>query len=429
MEIVLINIPSPGLSEPWVNYQLGLGYIASFIEQYNYKVTIWDLCAIKDINSWTVPETSAEIFGLSITTPQFKFAEIIAKKIKEKNKKSVVVAGGPHTLANENDFYINKNFDSVVIGEGEIGFFELIRDFEISGKVKPSYKEKRIKLIDNIPFPARHLFPNFKENALKTHVLLKEDYTDGGQTTIISDRGCNWGCSFCGKHPRTVRRRSVENVISEVFDIIDKFGIYQFKWQTDTMTANKKWILELCNRLEGTGTFHRAHTRVDVFDEEIAAAMAKANFKLLCFGIESFDQRVLDINNKKIKVNQIEKSLKIAKNYGFKILGLLIYGLPGENKQSVETTKMAILRNKKNIDYLNLTTMVPFPGTPIAQNPEKFGCEILSDNYNDFFITNHDWNDTVLVKTNGVSIETMRKLKTEMYQFLRDEGYSRPEWK
>ena len=46
----------------------------------------------------------------------------------------------------------------------------------------------------------------------------------------------------------------------------------------------------------------------------------------------------------------------------------------------------------------------------------------------DYWIVNHDANDAIMVKTNGVSIDTMKKLKRDMYQFMRDQGYSRPEW-
>jgi hypothetical protein len=46
-----------------------------------------------------------------------------------------------------------------------------------------------------------------------------------------------------------------------------------------------------------------------------------------------------------------------------------------------------------------------------------------------YWIVDHEVSDTIMVKTNGVSVETMKRLKREMYQFMRDEGYSRPEWK
>jgi radical SAM superfamily enzyme YgiQ (UPF0313 family) len=432
MKISIINLPSPALAEPWTNFPLGLGYVAASLEKRGYDVTIQDLSPPQNEGKfwYDLINFDAKIFGLSITTPQINYAINIARIIKEKKPKSIVVAGGPHTLSGKEDFLKDPNFDSVVVEEGEFSFYELIRHYELYGEVEQVYWNPPIKLLDDIPFPARHLFPNFKQNCLNTHQLLKGDYTDGGQTTIIASRGCPYRCSFCAPHPRKVRFRSTDNVISELRHIIDAFGIYQFKWQDDTFTLNRRWVLELCHKMtkQLPPIYQRAHTRVNVFDDEMAVAMREAGFKLLCFGIESFSQKVLDINNKAITVDMVENALKIAKKHGFKTVGFLIFGMPGEDPQTVSETKAGILRNKRYIDYLNLATMVPLIGTPVYNNPEQFECEIVDYDMHKFWIVDHDRSDDVLVTTKGVSVETMKKLKRDMYQFMRDEGYSRPEW-
>jgi len=431
MQIILINLPSPALAEPYSNFPLGLGYVAAAIKHRGYPVEVWDLCdlSIRQMQFWTIPETRAKIFGMSVTTPQLPSARKIATLIKAEHPKSIVVAGGPHTLVGKQDFLEDPNFDSVVVEEGEFSFYELIRHYELYGEVERIYWNPSIRLLDDVPFPARHLFPQFKEHAQMTHQLLKGDYIEGGQTTIIGSRGCPNACAFCAPHPRKVRFRSPENVVAEIDHIIENFGIRQFKTQDDTFTINKKWVLKLCEQLSGRTVYLRTHTRVDAFDEELAAAMYNAGFKILCFGIESFSQRLLDTNHKHTTIDQVERALKIAHNYGFKTVGFLIYGMPGENEASVAETQEGILRNKPYLDYLNLATMVPLPGTPIASNPEQFGCEIVEQDFTQFWIVNHDKSDMVLVKTNGVPLETMRRLKVEMYQFMRDQGYARPEWK
>ena len=72
--------------------------------------------------------------------------------------------------------------------------------------------------------------------------------------------------------------------------------------------------------------------------------------------------------------------------------------------------------------------MTPLLGTPVYKNPDKFNCEIVDHDIENYWIVDHEVSDTIMVKTNGVSIDTMKKLKRGMYQFMRDEGYSRPEW-
>jgi radical SAM superfamily enzyme YgiQ (UPF0313 family) len=437
MKITLVNLPSPALAEPWTNFPLGLGYVAASLEKRGYDVKIIDLANLSKIAGpdWLLwknhLKNNSKIYGLSITSPQVNFAKTVAALIKKQNPNAIVVAGGPQTLIAKETFLKDPNFDSVIVEEGEFSMYELIRHYELYNEIEQIYWNPPIKLLDDIPFPARHLFPNFKKNALNTKQLLKGNYTDGGQTTIIASRGCPYTCSFCAPHPRKVRFRSTDNVIAELRHIIDTFGIRQFKWQDDTFTLNRKWVMELCSKmvLSLPTIYQRAHTRVNVFDEEMAGAMRAAGFKLLCFGIESFSQKVLDINNKAITIDMIENSLKIAKKFGFKTVGFLIFGMPGENPRTVEETKTGILRNKRYLDYLNLATMVPLIGTPIHNDPDSFNCEIIGDDMDRFWIVDHEANDDILVRTKGVSIDTMKKLKRDMYNFMRDEGYSRPEWK
>jgi radical SAM superfamily enzyme YgiQ (UPF0313 family) len=428
MKILLLNLPSPALAEPWTNFPLGLGYVAASIEKRGYDIEVLDLSG-GNFKYDLIPQ--ADIYGLSITTPQLDCARELAAHIKAHDRDSIVVAGGPHTLVGKEDFLSDPNFDSVVVEEGEFSFYELVRHYELYGEVERVYWNPPIKLIDDIPFPARHLFTHFKRNAKNTHALLKGDYTEGGQTTIIASRGCPYKCSFCAPHPRKVRRRSPKNVVAELRQIIDDFRIYQFKWQDDTFTLNRKWILELCDLIkkELPETYHRAHTRANVFDDEMASAMKQAGFKVLCFGIESFSQPLLDLNMKAVTIDQIEDSLRIAKKHDFKTVGFLIFGLPGESKQSVTETQRAILRNKRYLDYLNLATMVPLPNTPVWNDPDKFYCNITTRDYSKYWIVAHDHSPDILVKTKGLSESDMAALKLDMYKFMRDQGYSRPEWK
>jgi len=434
MKICLINLPSPALAEPWSNFPLGLGYVAAAIEKRGYNVSVWDLCSANAITGQNlidgVEVPAADIYGLSVTTPQFDFAILLANLIKSVFPNALIVAGGPHALVDRESFLSNGIFDAVVVEEGEFSFYELIRHYELYGEVEQVYWNPPIRLVDDIPLPARHLFANYKKDALRTQQLLKKDYASGGQTTVIASRGCPYRCSFCAPHPRKVRYRSPANVIEELRHIIDRYDIKQFKWQDDTFTLNRKWLLELCGMIKKQlpKTYHRAHTRVNVFDEQMAEAMKAADFKLLCFGIESFSQKVLDINAKAITIDQIEGSLQLAKKYGFKTVGFLIFGLPGETPETVAETKAGILRNKKYLDYLNLATMVPLPGTPIWENPDRFNCEIVERDLSRYWIVDHEASDDVLVRTKGVRLETMRRLKRGMYQFMSDEGYARPEW-
>lgn len=429
MSIALINLPSPALGEPWSNFPLGLGYMAAVCERAGYPTRVLDYCEGFEPGT---PLPAAEVYGMSVVTPQGEEAKRMAAELKRQHPHSLVVAGGPHVQVDKGDDLLSTgDVDAVVSDEAETSFLRLLRDYEGTGRVQDHYYDDPLSDLDQIPFPARHLFPSFKSDALRTHALLKGDYVSGGQTTIIASRGCPYKCAFCAPHPFKVRFRTPQNVVDEIRDVIERFGIRQFKWQDDTFTIKKKWVLELCALIQSElpPIYHRAHTRVNVMDDELAQALWDAGVRILCFGIESFDQRLLNLNAKSISVEQIESALRIVKKHGFKTVGFLIFGMPGETPESVENTKRAILKNKPYLDYLNLATMVPLLGTPVREAPERFGAEILELDQSKYWIVDHEVTDDILVRTKGVPLDIMKEMKTGMYQFMRDEGFSRPEWK
>jgi len=433
MKVTIINLPSPVLAEPWTNFPLGCGVIAAVAEGLGHDADILDLCEVDPDGLEAVSIPSADVFGLSVVTPQIFISHKMAAILRRKFPEATIVAGGPHTLIDGGieDFLLDMSYDAVVKGEGEFGFERLLGDREAGRTIQSVYDCPPPPDLDKVPYPARHLMPDFQDKALRTVQLFKGDYTEGGQTTAIASRGCPYYCSFCALHPRTMRFQTPRHTVAELQHVVEQFGIRQFKWQDDTFSISKPWVLELCDLIKNElpPTYHRSHTRINVFDAELAKAQYDAGFRLQCFGIESMSQTMLDLNDKKLKVGDIEEKLKIAHDAGMKTVGFFIFGMPGETPQTNAETMANIEKNIDNLDFVNMTTMIPLPGTPMWDRPEDFDCEILERDYEKLWIVGHDDNDRIMVTTNGVSRETMAAEKVKMYDFLRDIGRDRPEWK
>jgi radical SAM superfamily enzyme YgiQ (UPF0313 family) len=73
--------------------------------------------------------------------------------------------------------------------------------------------------------------------------------------------------------------------------------------------------------------------RADLFDEELAKAMADSGCDSVCFGVESVDNEVLKKVKKGETIEQISKAVDIAKRYFKKVSGFFIIGLPGSTYQ------------------------------------------------------------------------------------------------
>ena len=105
--------------------------------------------------------------------------------------------------------------------------------------------------------------------------------------------------------------------------------------------------------------------------------MSRAGCIHMGFGIESGSQRILDEMNKGVTVEQAADSFRLASRYFRTVRGSFIYGMPGENNESIAETIYwcAALRYKPLFYHLN-----PYPGTKVYHDNfdkimEKYGSE------------------------------------------------------
>jgi radical SAM superfamily enzyme YgiQ (UPF0313 family) len=97
------------------------------------------------------------------------------------------------------------------------------------------------------------------------------------------------------------------------------------------------------------------------------------------FGIESGSQKILDNMNKRLKVEEIEESLRLCKELGIPVKVQLIYGYPGENEQSLNETLELFRKIRYPARRLGIIT--PLPGSPLYEIAKKDG--FIGDGKND----------------------------------------------
>ena len=117
------------------------------------------------------------------------------------------------------------------------------------------------------------------------------------------------------------------------------------------MTVSRKWTENLCNRLieEKIQMPWRTVTRIDCVDEELLVLMKKAGLKKLCFGVETFDDKLLEEINKNQNANNVIKILSLCNKLNIKAKALLMLGIPGQTSKSVYDT-VRILK-ELNVEY------------------------------------------------------------------------------
>jgi anaerobic magnesium-protoporphyrin IX monomethyl ester cyclase len=359
---------------------LGLLYIAAVTRNKGYNVKITDLRGkkgdlIKHLN------IDSDVYGFTSSTPSYYNASGLAKKIKKENPKALTVLGGIH--ATSLPYEIGDEFDKIIIGEGERSFLNLLKDIENKDISRKFYNSNVISDLDSIPFPARDILPfdsTFSRNAFS----VGGDYAG----TIITTRGCPGKCSFCGSQimwGKKVRFRSPNNIVKEIEEMIDNYSIKHFRFQDDTMVLKKKRLFELCNKIEPLGIKWRATTRVDKADIKSLNIMKQAGCEEVGFGIESLDQNVLNKNQKGTRVEQFYDALENARNAGLKTRLFFIVGLPGEKPGF--SKRLERFLKEVDPDGVDVSTLVPYPGSPIFHYPEKFGIKLKEPEFEKYHMS------------------------------------------
>jgi anaerobic magnesium-protoporphyrin IX monomethyl ester cyclase len=334
---------------------LGLLYIGASLEKDGHKVEILDYFA-ENISKNKLKKSlnSCDAVGITTYTDYYKPTADIAQLIKEIDSNIPLIIGGPHcTFLQKQSLNDIPHADISVTGEGEHVILDIAKYLE--GKKKLAnihgifYKEKNsiqsgkqlkvIQNLDEIPFPARHLVDKYDYNTLSFGYSFKKKVTN-----FISSKGCPFHCRFCSRYGNIInnwsfRMRSPENVVKEIKEISEIYKsivIVDDNFLADKKRAHKIFDMILESDLDIDLLIQGA--RVDTAERDLYLKMKKAGVKYIFYGLESGNQDVLDFYNKKITIQQIRRTVKLAREMKFFIGASFIIGAPMETDKHIENT-------------------------------------------------------------------------------------------
>jgi len=352
---------------------LGLGYIAAYLKRNNISVDIVDCTFLSEEEALKrVRRSSPNIIGIqsmfSVKRKALEFARLLRQDCE------LLISGGPLPTSNPEGFL--QDFDVVVMGEGEETMLELVRNFEngsdlsnIRGiaykdncKVKITPRREFIKEIDSIPFPARDLFDN---RSYKDYYSRRFGYTI---TPIMTTRGCPYNCDFCSRpvFGETYRARSPRNVVDEIEEVVS-LGYDRIWFADDCFTLGRSRLMGICDEMirRRFRIGWECLSRVDSIDLEVADKMKRAGCVRVFFGIESGNNSILTLMNKKATIEQARDAVGLAKLSGVEVGAFFIIGYLGETNETIlDTVRFA---SSLPLDYLSFTLPYPIPGTPLFE--------------------------------------------------------------
>jgi anaerobic magnesium-protoporphyrin IX monomethyl ester cyclase len=366
---------------------LGLMSIAAYLEERGVEVEIIDCYG----TSAGIDELAADIVarcpdtvGFSCTTSCFLEGYAIAERLKDKDDGINVVFGGAHASAVGPALLdVFPAIDYLVMGEGELTFYELISSarenvdsipgvgYRLGGKGTLSSVRQNIEDLDSLPFPAYHLLPEFP----KRYYLPLFSYPTAPNTSVISSRGCPYQCSYCDRSVfRKGFRANSPAYVHEHLDYLHRdFGIRHVFFYDDLFTFDRGRIEALCvlkekKRLPVT---YNCIARLEHVDEELLVLLKRSGCWQVNFGIESGDPELLGKHRKGYALDEVHRKLLMVKNAGMRVKGLFMVGLPGETEQSIRRTIDYAL--SLPLDEINVTKFTPFPGAPVYRTIGEHG--------------------------------------------------------
>ncbi|MCX6375001.1 MAG: radical SAM protein [Armatimonadetes bacterium] len=330
MKVCLVNPPGGYYAARWEESalpSLGLGYLAAYLETNDIRCEILDAHALRlkqsDVRRY-LQESRPDVIGVTFTTENRFVGFDTIRAAKSAVPDALVIAGGPHVSAAADDALVHlPELDVVIRGEGEEALLQLVRRIEAGkdmeavpgisyrsdGRIACNPRPERIRDLDRLPFPARHLMPMDRYH-------YTADVPGIGKLkalNIMASRGCPFDCSFCASPRmwgRRYRARSPENVLAEVDELVNKYGAKALWIFDDTFTVERSRTIAICegllDRFPGIKWF--CEIRVDTVDRELLAYMQKAGCFCVAFGVESGSQRIIDRSvGKRIRIEQVRQ--------------------------------------------------------------------------------------------------------------------------
>lgn len=304
----------------------------------NFSNVVW--AEIEEV----IKEFNPDYLGVSVYSSAVKSAKEVIQIARRLNPNVTIFVGGAHASICPHDLV--GIADYVMRFEGEHTISDVI-----NGRIEKGIVfGERIKDIDSLPIVDYTLLHNL------------DSYEQRDLSMLISTRGCPYACKFCSSPflwKRKVTRKSVERFIREMTILKDTYGVHDFFITDDTFICNKAWMTQFCEEVKKLEVTWRCLGRLDQMDSDLLDQMYSAGCRNVKLGIESGSQRILDMIDKKITIDQVLKISNLLAEKNINWSAYFMIGLPSETEADIRKTQELI----KKITATNITLSIytPFP--------------------------------------------------------------------
>ena len=375
-----------------------------------------------DIEEYFI-KNKADVVGLSaVVSTSYMQVKRLAKIIKKVNKKTLIVCGG-YLTASANTILHKTEIDACVVGDGEVAWVGILKFMKEHLKYKKSkididefLKIKGIAVLDdskNLKFSGYGqrlqscdmTFPSFKylKTGLQDNVEALQNYFKpfyNAEMLVMDDRafekgrrpmtasilltkGCVAKCTFCQRGSKGYTVYDLDKLEAHLKDLRDNYNVGFLTVDDENFGSVKKFCYQAAELLHkydmlwfAGGVRCTSVTKEDLLHYKNNGCIS------IKFGIESGDQTMLDIMEKKFTVHDIKKALYTCIDIGLytSFQGFML-GMPGETletcRQSGKFMGELAAKIRVPVDLLygnqDLLYTIPLVGTPMYEYGKQLG--------------------------------------------------------
>ena len=238
-----------------------------------------------------------------------------------------------------------------------------------AGKPVANPARPRIDDLDALPRPAWDLFP--VEAYLRRG--LGSGVDRGAAMPVLTSRGCPYRCTFCSSPQMWTtryRRRDPDDVVYEIAELQQRYGVRNVNINDLTSLLTKAWILEFCAAVKRRGlsvTWQLpSGTRSEAVDAQAAQAMYEAGCRNFCYAPESGAPEELARIRKRVKLSALRESLRAAIDSGMVTQASIILGIPGQSSDELlQTWRFTLRMAFDGLHSLGVMVFAPYPGSAL----------------------------------------------------------------
>jgi radical SAM superfamily enzyme YgiQ (UPF0313 family) len=362
---LLLVSPAEGLSTMEHNVimnfpPLSLMTLAAVVPD-DYEVTIVDERA----HPLALQSLECDVVGITAFTCQATRAYDIAAHFRQ--RKVPVIMGGIHASMVPEEAM--RHVDSVVVGEPDLDFAGILRDFE-RGELKPLYRIAQLPDITKIPMA-------------RFDLVQRKDYH---LMTVQNSRGCPFKCEFCSVTAfsgASHRMKTEEQIYREVMACNDKVVLLVDDNLVTGSRRSTEQGLKTFRRLKDCGVRWGTQISINIVEHpDLLKAAAESGAMVFYIGLETLSPEILKDIQKPFNVKHAAKGYRDAihrlHDNGIMVIGGLIIGNDKDTPDSIK--RMIDFVWESEIDGTEFQPLTPYPGTPLFDRLKAQG-RILYTNY------------------------------------------------